>query len=133
MSAKDYELHALRFADECLRKALREARTKGPSSLVTVLDEAELRVVGILEARQDYAGYLRGEHWRWIKSELLGKELYEGRFCNCAVCGAREGIDIHHKTYEHLGDELHHLGDLVPLCRHCHALYHGKLAEEPVA
>ena len=36
-------------------------------------------------------------------------------------------VDVHHKTYEHHGQEHRYLGDLVLLCRNCHSKFHDKL------
>lgn len=33
-------------------------------------------------------------------------------------------FDVHHKTYDRIGDEL--LDDLVLLCKSCHKAQHGK-------
>lgn len=41
-------------------------------------------------------------------------------------------LDLHHKTYEHHGDELEHLDDLEFLCRDCHAYRHGKSGFDPL-
>jgi hypothetical protein len=71
---------------------------------------------------------LQSQEWRWIKHRLTLGELGAGRYVRCAVCASTQQIDIHHRTYAHLGDELHHLEDLVPLCKACHKLFHGKLA-----
>jgi hypothetical protein len=33
-------------------------------------------------------------------------------------------LDVHHRTYDHLYDEWHHLDDLTTLCRVCHSARH---------
>jgi hypothetical protein len=39
----------------------------------------------------------------------------------CSVCALREELEVHHNSYEHLGDEWPE--DLVCLCADCHALF----------
>lgn len=41
----------------------------------------------------------------------------------CELCGTEDSIQIHHKTYKHLGNEP--LDDLMVLCRECHCLVHS--------
>lgn len=60
-----------------------------------------------------YSVYLRSRRWavrRWFVI------LRDGR---CRDCGAR-GTDVHHQTYERVGNE--HLSDLVLLCGRCHRM-----------
>ena len=42
----------------------------------------------------------------------------------CERCQSREALQVHHKTYKHLGAEILYPGDLEVLCRTCHALVH---------
>jgi hypothetical protein len=62
--------------------------------------------------------YLRSEHWREIR--LAALERAEHR---CQVCNRTERLDVHHRTYERVGDERP--ADLTVLCRRCHDLFHG--------
>jgi hypothetical protein len=41
----------------------------------------------------------------------------------CEGCGIRPAIQVHHMTYEHLGDEF--LWELRGVCRECHERFHG--------
>ncbi len=69
----------------------------------------------------DYRDYLKTPWWRFMrytKLEIAG--------ASCQLCSAEQRqIDIHHRTYERLGDE--DLDDLTVLCRNCHAKFHGKV------
>lgn len=73
-----------------------------------------------------YAEYLASSHWSKRRKVALEKA---GRKCS-ACKSASDGLDVHHNTYERLGEELD--SDLLVLCRPCHALFHenGKLAKE---
>jgi hypothetical protein len=68
-----------------------------------------------------YAEFLKSLYWRYVRSlvfRLWGKR-------GCRRCRAtRVRLDVHHITYEHQGDELNHLEDLVVLCRNCHEHAH---------
>jgi hypothetical protein len=39
-------------------------------------------------------------------------------------------LQAHHRTYEHKGDELNHLDDLICLCKKCHKNFHAVEREE---
>lgn len=61
-----------------------------------------------------YADYLLSVHWVEMRRRMLA-----GRRCGC---GAR-ATQLHHLTYERLGDELP--TDLEPLCERCHRGRHS--------
>lgn len=71
-----------------------------------------------------YKKYLASREWE-IRRTIAFRKARK----RCQVCNAKEGINIHHRTYENLGHELDH--DLFALCRPCHGLFHenGKLAK----
>ena len=64
-----------------------------------------------------YGAYLRSKHWLQIRGSYMSSTLPK---C-CFVCGNKR-FELHHKTYQRLGEEL--LADLVPLCRRCHKSTH---------
>lgn len=79
-----------------------------------------------------YKDYI--ESYKWIQ---LSEETRMARRC-CAECGMTRqwsryfygvDLDVHHLTYERLGNELPE--DLVVLCARCHALRHGKKPPTP--
>lgn len=63
--------------------------------------------------------YLRSDHWR--ETRLAALERAEHR---CQVCNRDGSLDVHHRTYERLGEERP--ADLTVLCRACHSLFHGE-------
>lgn len=75
--------------------------------------QARLRELGYT----DYATYLRSPHWRVMRDAYWKSS--EPKDC---ICGERDGLQLHHLTYERLGEEL--LYDLTPLCKPCHAMIH---------
>jgi len=66
-----------------------------------------------------YQQYLQSKEWKEKKSEVLFRDGH----C-CQLCGDDDDLQIHHLTYNRVGDEA--LFDLVTLCSHCHANEHGK-------
>ena len=65
-----------------------------------------------------YKEYLQSPHWKRRREDKLRAA---GR--RCQVCNRDSGtLDIHHKTYQRLGQELD--GDLIVLCRACHSVLH---------
>lgn len=61
--------------------------------------------------------YLRSDHWRRVREFAL--EDAENR---CAVCNSGFSLDVHHRTYERLGNERPR--DVLVLCRTCHDIFH---------
>lgn len=77
--------------------------------------------------KMQYADFLRTTYWRGIAFSVKRRAKYA-----CEVCGAKEDLAAHHKTYEHHGDEIHHLDDIQCLCRSCHEKVHAKLTDIPM-
>src|SRR5574337_534896 len=71
------------------------------------------------EYSKEYLTYLKTPGWQAKRKRTL--EFYGRR---CAVCYKGGLVDIHHRTYNRLGNELD--TDLIVLCRECHKLFHGK-------
>ena len=65
-----------------------------------------------------YSDYLQTPHWQDKRAGAIRRA--GGR---CERCGKRGRLDVHHVTYARLGREAD--GDLVALCRACHAAVHG--------
>lgn len=63
-----------------------------------------------------YGDYLRSRHWRSLKASYRANRLW------VCVCGAKDDLELHHLSYDNLGDET--LDELSPLCTPCHATVH---------
>lgn len=74
--------------------------------------------------RHHYRDYLQTEHWQDVRRRY--KESRFGRW-GCQVCGGRDGLQLHHKTYKRVGRER--LTDLIYLCSNCHEKAHELLIE----
>jgi 5-methylcytosine-specific restriction endonuclease McrA len=64
-----------------------------------------------------YIEHLAGIDWQVVRGDVLARANYR-----CEECGSPWGLQVHHKTYERLGNET--LDDLVCLCRDCHRKKH---------
>ncbi len=68
-----------------------------------------------------YREYLKSKEWVELKIDLL-----QLRLCKCEKCKIKlpaNKLQIHHKTYERLYNEL--ASDLLILCGSCHKKEHG--------
>jgi HNH endonuclease len=74
-----------------------------------------------------YARYLETDHWARRREEALEAAGYCCERCGFYgqrdAQGRRHGLDVHHLSYERLGDEEQ--ADLETLCRTCHREEHG--------
>src|SRR5947207_3117264 len=69
--------------------------------------------------REEYREvYLRSDHWRETRLGALDRAEHR-----CQVCNRTERLDVHHRTYERIGEERP--ADLTVLCRRCHDLFHS--------
>jgi len=68
-----------------------------------------------------YEDFLKTPYWKSISKFIKNRD-----FNRCEICGSQKRLHVHHKTYNHHGDELHHLDDLITLCRTCHSSIHEK-------
>lgn len=70
------------------------------------------------DRRQRYKRYLHSEQWALIRKRVCDKY---GNLCQ--ECSQLGGLEVHHKTYERIGEER--LEDLIPLCPRCHRSLHS--------
>ncbi len=90
--------------------------------ITALADNADRRPSVPASARElramPYREYLQTPHWKRRREEKL---LSVGR--RCQVCNRGSvSLDVHHRTYERLGEELDE--DLTVLCRDCHSTFH---------
>lgn len=69
------------------------------------------------QRRLFYQQHLLSPKWRSIRARVLQRARGQ-----CEGCGQAEAREVHHLTYDHLGDEL--LFELVALCGPCHEKAH---------
>lgn len=64
-----------------------------------------------------YTAYLKTTAWRLKRQAVLTRANNW-----CEGCAARPATEVHHKTYDHMGNEL--LFELVAVCNACHHILH---------
>lgn len=67
--------------------------------------------------KEEYKAYLKSPKWRATRKRLYREYEYK-----CAICGSPKNLNVHHITYENLGEEKDE--DLTVLCQKCHAGLH---------
>lgn len=79
---------------------------------------------GGLDVKVDYQDYLKSEHWKVTRNASVQRASFR-----CQVCNSPDKLEVHHRTYERLWDELPE--DLTVLCSECHDLFHknGRLTK----
>jgi 5-methylcytosine-specific restriction endonuclease McrA len=70
-----------------------------------------------------YSDYLATDHWLSIRAAAMYRA---GGRCQLCGNGHQQRLQIHHNTYENLGQERPE--DLIVLCQSCHEKYHNKSA-----
>jgi hypothetical protein len=68
--------------------------------------------------QENYEDYLKSDHWYFM---IILKRLQVDN--KCEICGSSHGLEVHHLTYERLGNE--NLEDLQVLCSYHHKKVHG--------
>ena len=72
----------------------------------------------------DYKQYLASREWR-----VKRKEVIEDRGGICERCASRPIQNVHHLTYERVGQE--HSDDLMGVCRPCHEYLAAERDDDP--
>lgn len=65
-----------------------------------------------------YTEYLKSDHWKATRESAVQRA---GNACQ--FCRSTERLNVHHNTYERLGEELP--TDLLVLCQTCHGTLHA--------
>lgn len=73
------------------------------------------------EIVSNYKDYLKTRHWLKLRAEFKQKTKVK----RCVMCGYDKMLNIHHTTYENLGNET--IDDLVYLCKYCHYKLHNSV------
>lgn len=99
---------------EALRRWISHDREQWDRSRI---DRQNLEQQRRIEWRDRYENYLQSEQWQ-------SKRRLVFRRCGgvCEGCGQATATEVHHLTYDHLGNEL--LWELAAACRECHERVH---------
>lgn len=68
-----------------------------------------------------YGHYLKSRDWAVRRRMMLRTTRFRCELCSAAHTGRRP-LEVHHRTYECVGDESRE--DLVVLCPTCHQRHH---------
>jgi 5-methylcytosine-specific restriction endonuclease McrA len=70
----------------------------------------------------NYNEYIKSPEWVTKCNQVKQRDGYR-----CLLCNSGERLEVHHRTYERLGNELPE--DLSTLCHECHDLFskHNRL------
>lgn len=101
-------------AEEPLVEIGQEARGHARANRRTAHREARLLELGF----DDYSHYLDSPRWQETRARYLAADPGEW----CRVCHATTDLELHHKTYDRIGEEL--VTDLMLLCKWCHEAVH---------
>lgn len=71
-----------------------------------------------LDFQKKHREHLQSGKWKNIRRRVLDRANY-----TCEGCLSKPAQEVHHKTYDHLGNEF--CFELIALCRDCHKRYHG--------
>jgi 5-methylcytosine-specific restriction endonuclease McrA len=66
-----------------------------------------------------YKEYLKTPEWQATRKAAIKRAGYRCQLCN----RTNVPLDVHHRTYERLGEELK--DDVIALCNDDHAKFHG--------
>jgi len=84
--------------------------------MTSILSQASIdRLKGM-----DYQDFLSTFYWEIVRKYKMVRAGYK-----CELCNENGVLHVHHKTYEHHGEEHSHLEDLIVLCKDCHAKFHN--------
>ena len=65
-----------------------------------------------------YESYIRSCAWQDKRKQRLAIDDFK-----CQMCGNKENLEVHHVTYDRLGNES--MDDLITLCERCHTKVHS--------
>lgn len=84
-------------------------------------DETEFICIDTHELVKGYKSYLKTKHWTQKRISIFRRDNHK-----CQECGKTMDLrdaNVHHLTYDHVGNELNE--DLILLCPDCHKKIHG--------
>lgn len=94
-------------------------------NIVKPTKNVDFQVVKKKVGNMPYSEFLNTTYWRGVSLFIKRRDGWK-----CSKCGSTDKIEVHHKTYENHGDEIHNLGDLTTLCEKCHKEAHMQKCDE---
>ena len=96
-------------------------------NIVKPTKNVDFQVVKKKVGNMPYSEFLNTTYWRGVSLFIKRRDGWK-----CSKCGSTDKIEVHHKTYENHGDEIHNLGDLTTLCEKCHKEAHAQKFDDRV-
>lgn len=84
-------------------------REKRSHRLDQIINSLRRTWLTMAQGTGNYREYLKSKHWKSVRRRHRRVMRYR-----CFLCGVRKNLELHHITYQNLGNELIH--DLVYLC-----------------
>lgn len=78
--------------------------------------------MGKQDRQQEYALYLKSPEWRNRRRLVLERDRYK-----CQGCLNAPATEVHHRNYDHRGDEV--LFDCISVCDACHKKIHDLIPQ----
>lgn len=75
-----------------------------------------------------YKDFLNSDYWKRVKKKAQSRINYQ----RCEFCGIMEGLELHHKHYDFIGDK-HELSAIIAVCRKHHQFIHDYAKENKVS
>jgi hypothetical protein len=69
-----------------------------------------------------YEVYLRTPYWEIVRGWAYYRAAGRCQLCNMPQ--SKIPLHVHHRTYDHLGEETQHPKDVIVLCKGCHERFH---------
>lgn len=110
------------FCETCAPKIIKDKEQKNQEFESQIKLTQELRIQQIEELKKlPYKEYLQTNHWKNVRLKALRYYNYK-----CCLCSSSKEIHIHHRSYNHRGEEEHYIrNDLIALCKSCHEKHHN--------
>lgn len=87
-----------------------------------------IKDTGTPDPKKEYQAYLRSSWFKRVKEVVMERDNHRCQCCNTPDTERR--MNVHHKCYDHIGDELNHLDDMILLCSVCHRAIHSAPANK---
>jgi 5-methylcytosine-specific restriction endonuclease McrA len=71
------------------------------------------------EWKQYHEFYIKSKQWADVRKKRMQIDKN-----TCQKCGAKKHLQVHHLTYENIGEE--EMEDLLTVCKPCHMKIHGR-------
>lgn len=87
-----------------------ENEIKERLELLEVIEEERAKKI---KDSSEYKTFIESKEWQETRTRIFKRDKYK-----CQICGSCKNLQVHHITYENLGQEKD--ADLVTLCEKCH-------------